>query len=240
MKNLILGALVIMAGASFSPLTASDNDTTRDTENAVMITPDDSVSYSLGLGIGLQLQQMGAENLKLEDFTNAIKDVLAGNQPKISIRDAQRITTTYFQEKEEKEKAEREAKAKAAKEEGEKFLKENAKKKGVITLPSGLQYRVLRKGKGPKPKEDDMVTVKYEGRLIDGTVFDSSYKRTPQTNDFRPKQLIKGWTEALTLMPVGSKWEIYVPQELGYGERQAGQIPPCSTLIFVMELDAIK
>ena len=240
MRKLIIWALAIMAGAYFSPLTAGDNNNTVTSQSEVMITPDDSVSYSLGLGIGLQLKQMGAENLNLEDFTNAIRDIFADNQPKISIRDAQRITTTYFKEKEEKEKAEREAKAKAAKEEGEKFLKENTKKKGVVTLPSGLQYRVIRKGKGPMPKEDDMVTVKYEGRLIDGTVFDSSYKRTPQTNDFRPKQLIKGWTEALTHMPVGSKWEIYVPQELGYGERQAGQIPPYSTLIFVMELEAIK
>ena len=240
MKKLILWALVIMAGASFNTLTAGDNQVTRNTQSSALVTPDDSVSYSIGLGIGLQLKQMGAENLDVEAFANAIKDIFADNTPKISLRDAQRISNNYFTQQEEKMKAEREEKAKAAKEEGEKFLKENAKHKGVITLPSGLQYRVLRKGKGPTPKEDDMVTVKYEGRLIDGTVFDSSYKRTPQTNDFRPKQLIKGWTEALMLMPVGSKWEIYVPQELAYGERQAGKIPPYSTLIFIMELDAIK
>lgn len=240
MKKLILWALVVMAGASFNPLTAGDNNATRNSQSPVLVTPDDSVSYSLGLRFGLQLKQMGVEDLNVEEFANAIKDVFTDKQPRIPIRDAQRIFNDYFQQKEAKMKAEREAKAKAAKEEGEKFLKENAKKKGVVTLPSGLQYRVIRKGKGPTPKEDDMVTVKYEGRLIDGTVFDSSYKRTPQTNDFRPKQLIKGWTEALTLMPVGSKWEIYVPQELAYGEREAGQIPPYSTLIFIMELDAIK
>lgn len=240
MKKLIIWALVVMAGASFNPLTAGDNNATRNSQSPVLVTPVDSVSYSLGLRFGVQLKQMGVEDLNVEEFANAIKDVFDDKQPRIPIRDAQRIFNDYFQKKEAQMKAEREAKAKAAKEEGEKFMKENAKKKGVVTLPSGLQYRVIRKGKGPTPKEDDMVTVKYEGRLIDGTVFDSSYKRTPQTNDFRPKQLIKGWTEALTLMPVGSKWEIYVPQELAYGEREAGQIPPYSTLIFIMELDAIK
>lgn len=119
---------------------------------------------------------------------------------------------------------------------GEEFLAENAKKEGVITTESGLQYKVLVKGEGKVPSVDDEVTVKYEGRLIDGTVFDSSYKRNPQTTKFRANQVIKGWTEALTMMPVGSKWELYIPQELAYGERQAGNIPPYSTLIFTVEL----
>ena len=125
-------------------------------------------------------------------------------------------------------------------EKGRAFLAENAKQEGVITTPSGLQYRVLREGKGAIPKATDEVVVKYEGRLIDGTVFDSSYNRTPDTNVFRADRLIKGWTEALTMMPVGSKWELYVPQELAYGERSAGQIPPYSTLIFTMELLDIR
>ncbi len=125
------------------------------------------------------------------------------------------------------------------KKEGDKFLAENAQKEGVKTLPSGLQYRVLREGNGPVATNNDEVEVKYEGRLIDGTVFDSSYKRNPQTSKFRPTQVIKGWTEALTLMPEGSMWELYIPQNLAYGERQAGQIPPFSTLIFKVELEKV-
>ena len=123
------------------------------------------------------------------------------------------------------------------KKEGDKFLAENAQKEGVKTLPSGLQYRVLREGNGPVATNNDEVEVKYEGRLIDGTVFDSSYKRNPQTSKFRPTQVIKGWTEALTLMPEGSMWELYIPQNLAYGERGAGaDIPPYAALIFKVEL----
>ncbi|MBR7093590.1 MAG: FKBP-type peptidyl-prolyl cis-trans isomerase, partial [Prevotella sp.] len=104
----------------------------------------------------------------------------------------------------------------------------------------GLQYKVLRQGTGAIAKNDDEVVVKYEGHLIDGTEFDSSYKRDPQTSTFRPNQVIKGWTEALTMMPEGSKWELYIPQNLAYGERQAGKIPPYSTLIFTVELEKVN
>lgn len=120
--------------------------------------------------------------------------------------------------------------------ENELWLAENAKKEGVVTLPSGLQYKIITEGTGDKPTIEDKVTVKYEGKLIDGTEFDSSYKRNPQTTSFGVSQVIKGWTEALTLMPTGSKWEVYIPQELGYGARQAGKIKPYSTLIFTVEL----
>ena len=118
---------------------------------------------------------------------------------------------------------------------GEAFLQANAKKDSVVTTPSGLQYKVLTQGTGETPKATDKVKVNYEGRLIDGTVFDSSYKRN-QPATFGCNQVIKGWTEALTMMPVGSKWEVYIPQELGYGAREAGKIPPLSTLIFTVEL----
>ena len=128
----------------------------------------------------------------------------------------------------------------AYKKENEDWLKTNAKKEGMQTTPSGLQYKVLVAGNGPKPKATDKVKVKYEGRMIDGTVFDSSYKRDPQTNSFRCNEVIKGWTEALTMMPVGSKWEICIPQELAYGARQAGQIKPYSTLVFTVELLEIE
>ena len=128
----------------------------------------------------------------------------------------------------------------AVKAEGQAFLAENAKKEGVVTLPSGLQYKVLREGTGKIPTINDNVVVKYEGTLIDGTKFDSSYDRDPQTTTFKPSQVIKGWTEALTMMPVGSKWMLFIPENLAYGERQAGSIPPFSTLIFTVELEEIK
>lgn len=122
---------------------------------------------------------------------------------------------------------------------GEAFLAENKTKEGVITTESGLQYKVLVAGDGEIPTSDQEVTVKYEGKLIDGTVFDSSYKRPGETAKFRPTQVIKGWTEALTMMPVGSKWELYIPQELAYGERQTGNIKPYSALIFTVELVSV-
>lgn len=137
-------------------------------------------------------------------------------------------------------KTEKEAAQKIYKEQNEAWLENNKKKEGMQTTASGLQYKVLVAGTGEKPKATDEVVVKYEGRLIDGTVFDSSYKRNPQTSTFRCDQVIKGWTEALTMMPVGSKWEVCIPQSLGYGERQAGQIKPYSTLIFTVELVEIK
>ena len=131
----------------------------------------------------------------------------------------------------------KEEKAKAA---GKAFLDENAKKEGVVVLPSGLQYKVLKQGKGPVAKADDRVKVKYEGRLIDGTVFDSTDKHGGQPATFAPSQVIKGWTEALTMMPVGSKWQLYIPQELGYGSRPSGMIPAYSTLVFDVEVLGIE
>ena len=123
--------------------------------------------------------------------------------------------------------------------EGRDFLAQNAQQPGVITTPSGLQYKVLVKGEGEVPQSTDKVKVNYEGRLIDGTVFDASSKHGNAPATFTPTQVIKGWTEALTMMPVGSKWQLYIPQELGYGERPAGNIPPYSTLIFDVELVGI-
>ena len=123
---------------------------------------------------------------------------------------------------------------------GEQFLAANAKQKGVVTLPSGLQYKELVKGTGAIPTQNDEVVVKYEGKLVDGTVFDSSYERKEQTNKFRPSQVIKGWTEALTKMPVGSKWQLFIPYQLAYGDRDMGKIKPYSALIFTVELISIE
>jgi FKBP-type peptidyl-prolyl cis-trans isomerase FklB len=139
-----------------------------------------------------------------------------------------------------KMKSDEEAKLQANKKRNTEWLAKNASNEGVVTTKSGLQYKILTKGTGVLPTKDDEVVVKYEGRDIDGKVFDSSYKRNPQTSTFNITSVIKGWTEALLLMPVGSKWEIYVPENLAYGNRQAGSITPYSTLIFDVELVDVK
>ena len=200
----------------------------------------DKVSYSLGLGIGQQLAQMGANGISAEDFAQAIKDVLEGNELKISHRDAQGIVQEFFQKKEAEIQAQRKEQGKVHKEAGEKFLAENAKKEGVITLKSGLQYEVLKEGNGKKPTAKDTVVCHYEGTLIDGTVFDSSYKRgEPAT--FPLQQVIAGWTEGVQLMQEGAKYRFYIPYRLAYGEGGAGaQIPPFAALIFDVELIEVK
>ena len=196
----------------------------------------DKVSYALGLGIGQQLAQMGANDLNVDDFAQSIKDVLAGNELKVSHREAQEIVQEYFAKKEEKLNAERAEKGKAAKAEGEKYLAENAKKEGVITTESGLQYQVLKEGNGKKPSAKDSVKCHYEGFLIDGTVFDSSVQRgEPAT--FGLQQVIAGWTEGLQLMQEGAKYRFFIPYRLAYGEGGAGSsIPPFAALVFDVEL----
>lgn len=196
----------------------------------------DKVSYALGLGIGRQLAQMGASELNIDDFAAAIKDVIAGNELKVSNREAQTIVQDYFRKQEEKFNAERAEKGKVAKAEGEKYLAENAKKEGVVTLPSGLQYMVLKEGNGKKPKATDQVKCHYEGFLIDGTVFDSSIQRG-EPAVFPLNQVIAGWTEGLQLMQEGAKYRFFIPYILGYGEGGAGaSIPPYAALIFDVEL----
>ena len=196
----------------------------------------DKLSYALGLGIGQQLSQMGANDISAEDFAQAIKDVLEGNELKVSHREAQTIVQDYFQKQEQKLQAQRAEAGKAHKEAGEKYLAENAKKEGVITLPSGLQYQVLKEGNGKKPTAKDTVQCHYEGFLIDGTVFDSSIQRgEPAT--FPLQQVIAGWTEGLQLMQEGAKYRFFIPYRLAYGEGGAGNsIPPFAALIFDVEL----
>ena len=199
----------------------------------------DKVSYALGIGIGRQLSQMGAADLNIDDFAQAIKDVIAGDL-KLGDAEAQQIVQEFFAKQEEKQKAEAAEKGKAAKQDGEKFLAENGKKEGVITTASGLQYQVLREGNGQSPKATDTVECHYEGTLIDGTKFDSSYDRG-QTATFPLNQVIAGWTEGLQLMKEGGKYRFFIPYELGYGERGAGaSIPTFSTLVFDVELVSVK
>jgi len=162
-------------------------------------------------------------------FTDAVMgDTTVMNQKK---------SESIFREKQQTNKAARAEKLTKA---GRDFLEENGKKEGVITTASGLQYKVLKEGDGEVPQRTDKVKVNYEGKLIDGTVFDASSKHGSEPASFRADQVIKGWTEALTMMPVGSKWQLFIPQHLAYGERQTGQIPPYSTLIFEVELVGIE
>jgi FKBP-type peptidyl-prolyl cis-trans isomerase FklB len=196
----------------------------------------DKLSYGLGLGIGQQLAQMNIEGLNIDDFADAIRDVINGNKLKVEHREAQQIVQNYFAEQEKKMQAERAEKGKAAKEEGEKYLAENAKKEGIVTTASGLQYKVLKEGTGKQPKATDKVRCHYEGFLIDGTVFDSSIVRgEPAT--FPLQQVIAGWTEGLQLMQEGAKYRFFIPYRLAYGEGGAGaSIPPFAALVFDVEL----
>jgi FKBP-type peptidyl-prolyl cis-trans isomerase FklB len=196
----------------------------------------DKLSYGLGLGIGQQLAQMNIEGLNIDDFADAIRDVINGNDLKVEHREAQQIVQNYFAEQEKKLQAERAEKGKAAKEAGEKYLAENAKKEGIITTASGLQYKVLKEGTGKQPKATDNVRCHYEGFLIDGTLFDSSVQRG-EPAVFPLDGVIVGWTEGLQLMREGGKYRFFIPYKLGYGEGGAGaSIPPFATLVFDVEL----
>ena len=189
----------------------------------------DKLSYALGLVIGHNLKEMGVDNLNGADFAQAVADVLAGKATAMTNAEAQQIVATYMQEKEAE-------KGKAAREAGEKFLAENAKKEGVVVLPSGLQYVVLTEGSGRKPSATDNVKCHYEGRLTDGTVFDSSYRRG-EPAVFPLNGVIAGWTEGVQLMGEGAKFRFFIPYNLAYGERGAGgSIPPYAALVFDVEL----
>ena len=200
----------------------------------------DKVSYALGLGIGRQLSQMGAEGLNIDDFALAIKDVLNGKEPQIGDAEAQKMVQEFFESQEKKQRAAAAEKYKDNKEKGEAWLKENAKKEGVTVLPSGLQYQVIKEGYGRKPQATNSVKCHYEGMLTDGTLFDSSLQRgEPAT--FPLNGVIAGWTEGLQLMKEGAKYRFFIPYQLAYGEHGAGQqIPPFSALVFDVELIEVK
>lgn len=193
----------------------------------------DKIAYALGLSIGQNLALSGVKEINGEDFVAGMKDVLAGNKPQISLQEAQQVLDKFFKELEEQT-------AGAAKAEGEKFLAENAKRPSVKVTDSGLQYEVLEATLGQKPKATDRVKVHYEGTLPDGTVFDSSYRRGEPIT-FALNQVIAGWTEGLQLMSIGSKYKLFIPYHLGYGEHGAGaSIPPYSALVFTVELLGIN
>lgn len=194
----------------------------------------DKVSYALGLSIGNNFQNSGIKDLQIEDFVQGLKDVLTESKPSISYDEAKQVINDYFM-KLQQERLEVNKKA------GEEFLNINKHKAGVTELPSGLQYEVLKSGDGAKPSANDKVKCHYHGTLINGTVFDSSVQRG-EPAVFGVSQVIPGWVEALQLMSVGSKWRLFIPSNLAYGEHGAGDvIEPNSTLIFDVELlDIVK
>lgn len=189
----------------------------------------EKISYALGLGIGQQLKSMNIENFDIKEFSRSIEDVMAGRDTDMTAREAQVMLSEYFQKKEKEQAEENIAKGKA-------YLEKNGKREGVVTTTSGLQYEVLTEGTGKSPKATDKVRCHYEGRLTDGTIFDSSYQRG-EPADFGLNQVIAGWTEGVQLMKEGAKYRFHIPYLLGYGERGAGaSIPPYATLVFDVEL----
>ena len=193
----------------------------------------DKVSYALGLSIGNNFKSSGIDCVVMDDFMQGLSDVLEEKAPQLSYDEAKREIEAYFMDLQQKA-------VKLNKEAGEEFLKINAHKEGVTTLPSGLQYEVIKMGEGPKPTLSDTVTCHYHGTLINGIVFDSSMDRGEPAS-FPLRGVIAGWTEILQLMPVGSKWKVTIPSDLAYGDRGAGEhIKPGSTLIFIIELLSIN
>ncbi|MDR0538683.1 MAG: FKBP-type peptidyl-prolyl cis-trans isomerase [Tannerellaceae bacterium] len=189
----------------------------------------DKLSYALGLSIGNNFRATGIKISNMEDFKKGVEDVLSESSTSIDYDEAQQLVNTYFATLRH-EKCDLNRKA------GEEFLRINKHKAGVVELPSGLQYEILRKGEGARPKANNRIKCHYHGTLVNGVVFDSSVERK-QPAVFGVSQVIPGWIEALQLMPVGSKWRLFIPSHLAYGERQAGEhIEPGSALIFEVEL----
>ena len=193
----------------------------------------DKISYALGLSIGNNFRASGIKGLEIDDFIKGINDVFNEAKPAIAFDDAQRLLQAYFKDLQAE-------KFEMNKQVGEEFLRINKEKRGVVTLPSGLQYEVLKTGNGQKPGPNDKVRCHYHGTLIDGRVFDSSIERG-QPAVFGVSQVIRGWTEALQLMNVGSKWRLFIPSDMAYGAHGAGEaIEPNMTLIFDVELLGIE
>jgi len=196
-------------------------------------------SYAIGRNIGINLKQQGLE-IDTEQLLKGMRDALGGQASLLTDAEMEQTLSALQQQMQAKQQERTAALGAVNAKQGEQFLSANAAKEGVVTLPSGLQYKILTAGTGRKPAATDTVIVQYRGTLIDGTEFDSSYKRNQPTK-FKVNQVVPGWTEALQLMPVGSKWQLFIPAKLAYGERGAGNvIPPNATLIFEVELQGIE
>lgn len=226
------------SGMTAQPGAATDKK--PEAEKGSTLTNDkDKLSYSFGQNIGKSFKQQEIE-VNLEIFVKGIQDALAGREPLLNQQEMGQVLMTFQKDRMAKMTAKHKMEGDKNLKEGETFLAENKKKEGVTTLPSGLQYKVVQSGKGKTPKATDKVTTHYKGTLIDGTVFDSSYDRKEPTT-FPVNGVIKGWTEALQLMKEGDKWQLFVPAQLGYGERGAGgKIGPNATLIFDIELIKVE
>jgi FKBP-type peptidyl-prolyl cis-trans isomerase FklB len=237
------------ASTTTTPKKPSTTTTTKSSTAAakkpaqlVLTTQKDKASYAIGMNIGKGLKDnlsKDAVDINQDILLRGMKDALAGTKPALTDEESKAVLTALQNDvrkhAEELHQAEAAKNAKA----GQDYLEANKSKPGVVALPSGLQYKVITEGTGPKPTASDVVVCNYKGTLVDGTEFDSSYKRgKPAT--FPVGQVIKGWTEALQLMPVGSKWELTIPPSLGYGERGAGPIGPDQTLLFEVELMSIQ
>ncbi|TAN40981.1 MAG: FKBP-type peptidyl-prolyl cis-trans isomerase [Nitrospirae bacterium] len=228
MKRIIVAAVCVMAMAG----------TVLAEEQAALKTQKDKVSYIIGMDIGNNFKKQGIE-IDADMLMKGLKDVLAGSKPLIAEKEAVDTMTAFKQEYMAKQAETARVQSEKNKKDGEAFLSENKKKEGVKTLPSGLQYKVITEGAGKTPKAADTVTVNYRGTLVDGTEFDSSYKRG-QPASFPVKGVIPGWVEALQLMKEGDKWQLYIPANLAYGDKNAGLIGPNATLIFDVELITVK
>jgi FKBP-type peptidyl-prolyl cis-trans isomerase FklB len=205
----------------------------------VLKTPKDKASYAIGMNVGKSLHKDSVD-VDPTILLRGLKDALAGGKTLLTDDEAKTAMVAIQADLRKKQEAKMAVLGDANKKEGDAFLADNKTKEGVVTLPSGLQYKILKEGTGPKPSATDSVVCNYKGTLIDNTEFDSSYKRG-QPATFPVGQVIKGWTEVLQLMPVGSKWQVWVPSELGYGPRgPGGPIGPNATLIFEIELLSIQ
>lgn len=228
---------VLACAACFSALLGNLQAQSDDpaTESQEFQSLEERVSYAIGLNIGRNLQREGIE-VDPALLAEGIRDVLSGADPKLTDEQIDAALTEYQTQLRERMAARREADAASNEEAGAAFLRENADREGVVTLPSGLQYEIVSAGDGAQPTAADRVQVHYAGTLIDGTQFDSSYDRG-EPAEFGVGEVIPGWTEILQLMPVGSKWKVYIPSELGYGQRGAGdKIGPNAVLVFEIEL----
>lgn len=248
-----LTAAVILLAAGMAPFFTAMAQQTPTTQKApdtkaqsgasqsssALPTLKDKVSYAIGMNIGNGMRQQSVD-VDPNILTQGLRDALAGGKTLMTDEEAKATLTTFGAEMKKKQEEKMKAEGEANKKEGDAFLAANKTKEGVVVLPSGLQYKILKAGSGPKPTATDSVVCNYKGTLINGKEFDSSYKRG-QPATFPVGQVIKGWTEAVQLMPVGSKWELFVPSGLAYGERGAGpDIGPNATLIFEVELLSIK
>lgn len=208
-------------------------------DESLLKTQKDKISYSVGVSVARNFQQQGVE-VDPDVMNQGVKDVMAGGKLLLNENDLRTTLNTYQEELKQKQAKVWDAAAQKNQKAGEEFLAANKKKEGVVTLPSGLQYKIIKAGEGRKPTSSDTVECQYRGTLINGTEFDSSY-RTGKPASFKVTGVIPGWTEALKLMSVGSKWQLFIPYQLAYGERGAGnRIGPKETLIFEIELVAIK